>query len=975
MTSATMRLQMVMELADRLSAPMNQVTQRTEHFNREVSESQQRLDELGNTRRVLEQFRQLRQRTQQTSTALEEAQRETADVAREFNRTTNPTTALTRRMQEATAQTRALQQQHQEERQELQQLRLQLQQAGLSTTNLEHATLSLQRRTDRYNRELEEQQRQIERTQSAQERLNRLQERSSELKSKLMGDTAKLGGAVFAVKKLSDAYADVASAKGEIASLGIDADGQNIIAEKAREYSNQWAGTTAAEFISASYDIKSGISSLGNEAVGEFTKIAALTGGATKSSTAQMTSLFASGYAIYRKQFEGFAKTYINDWEQLSAEEKDIKFGEMFSSGISSSVQAFKTDGSKVSQAMSTLGDTATAAGASMAEQFSILGILSASKEGGEAATKYKRFIEKAVKAGQNLDLDFLDAENNLLPTVEILKKIRDEFGELNGVEKDTLTDAFGSTEAKDFVEAFLPKIAELEESVGSMQTSLQGGMAVTNKMANDMLVGGPHEALGRMGNQFNNLAVKVGEIFAPAVMSVAHHLGHAAEIAQGLIIRFPAVSKAILLGASAFVAIKVAMIAGRSAMLAWNAVNMIGVSSTNALTFSTMRLAAAQRLATVQTKLFAAAQAIWNAVFSRSPMGLLIKALALLGILIYNFSDQFKVFFQGVVKGFFTMFAVIMDAVQPVMDIIKNIWDGLGEMLAPLLEKIEPAIKWCKDLLAPLQEVINNFEGIRTWGEYAGVGLFVLTGVFAALKLKMIAVNLLTKTWRMMVVAATAAQWLWNFALAANPIYLIITAVGALIGIAAYLVDDWGAVGRWFSGLCDDIKALFWKCVEFIKTIFSYTPLGMLIENWQPILGFFGGLCDGIKNMFFAAWEWVKESIIGPLLEIKNTLGAAWNKLFGDDDKSVEVTQKVKKISDHAVKIAQENPDISHKVKQSEPIAPIRQASVVQNTNNMSFTINGTNLTKEEIGNEIVKKMDEHQRKSARSIRGNLHD
>ncbi|NYZ70179.1 hypothetical protein H0A36_31425, partial [Endozoicomonas sp. SM1973] len=102
MTSTTMRLQMVMELADRLSAPMNQVTQRTERFNREVSESHQRLNELGNTRRALEQFRQLRQRTEQTSTALEEAQLETAQIAREFNRTTNPTTALTRRLQEAT---------------------------------------------------------------------------------------------------------------------------------------------------------------------------------------------------------------------------------------------------------------------------------------------------------------------------------------------------------------------------------------------------------------------------------------------------------------------------------------------------------------------------------------------------------------------------------------------------------------------------------------------------------------------------------------------------------------------------------------------------------------------------------------------------------------------------------------------------------------------------------------------------------
>ncbi|POB85131.1 phage tail tape measure protein, partial [Vibrio vulnificus] len=97
--------------------------------------------------------------------------------------------------------------------------------------------------------------------------------------------------------------------------------GIDKITKAAREFSQQWSGTTQADFIRASYDIKSGIATLSDEAVGQFTKIAALTAGATKSSTDQMTSLFASGYNIYRDQFDQFGAATIEGWEKMSAAE------------------------------------------------------------------------------------------------------------------------------------------------------------------------------------------------------------------------------------------------------------------------------------------------------------------------------------------------------------------------------------------------------------------------------------------------------------------------------------------------------------------------------------------------------------------------------------------------------------------------------------------------------------------------------
>lgn len=54
----------------------------------------------------------------------------------------------------------------------------------------------------------------------------------------------------------------------------------------------------------------------------------------------------------------------------------------------------------------------------------------------------------------------------------------------------------------------------------------------------------------------------------------------------------------------------------------------------------------------------------------------------------------------------------------------------------------------------------------------------------------------------------ATAAQWLWNAALTANPIGLVIVGVAALIAAGYYLYKNWGAVKDFFAGLWDSAAA-----------------------------------------------------------------------------------------------------------------------------------------------------------------------
>lgn len=111
----------------------------------------------------------------------------------------------------------------------------------------------------------------------------------------------------------------------------------------------------------------------------------------------------------------------------------------------------------------------------------------------------------------------------------------------------------------------------------------------------------------------------------------------------------------------------------------------------------------------------------------------------------------------------------------------------------------------------------------------------------------------------RTIIALATAAQWLWNAAMLANPIGLIILAIVALIAGIVLLVKNWGWVKQagvdawhWIKQAAQD--AWYW-----------------ITDNWAKIvptlLGPFGGLVaaivkhfDGIKEAFRSALNWVIE-------------------------------------------------------------------------------------------------------------------
>jgi phage-related protein len=136
---------------------------------------------------------------------------------------------------------------------------------------------------------------------------------------------------------------------------------------------------------------------------------------------------------------------------------------------------------------------------------------------------------------------------------------------------------------------------------------------------------------------------------------------------------------------------------------------------------------------------------------------------------------------------------------------------------------------------------------------------------------------------------ASAAAQRVWNAAMNANPIGLIITAIGLVVsaivtlwnkneGFRKFITAAWEGIKTVFVTVKDAIgNALQWVW-DKIKLVFSFSPLGIIIQHWDEIVAFFSSIGEKIGEIFSTAgtWLWEKGSAIiqGLWLGIQ----AVWN-------------------------------------------------------------------------------------------------
>lgn len=180
----------------------------------------------------------------------------------------------------------------------------------------------------------------------------------------------------------------------------------------------------------------------------------------------------------------------------------------------------------------------------------------------------------------------------------------------------------------------------------------------------------------------------------------------------------------------------------------------------------------------------------------------------------------------------------------------LEDLKAEMGEQLLPIVtavtEKLSGLVTWVSE---------NQREASILVGAVAALagGILIVNGAMAASGAVMAA-------WRGAVVGATAVQWLWNAAMTANPLGLIIVVVVAVIAAIALLVtkNEWvreklGAAWQWIKDKAGDTWD--WIKDKFNATVDWFGSLPGRIGD--KISGMWDGLKDGFKGAINAIIGW----------------------------------------------------------------------------------------------------------------------
>lgn len=147
---------------------------------------------------------------------------------------------------------------------------------------------------------------------------------------------------------------------------------------------------------------------------------------------------------------------------------------------------------------------------------------------------------------------------------------------------------------------------------------------------------------------------------------------------------------------------------------------------------------------------------------------------------------------------------------------------------------------------------VVTRASGVAS--KAAAVGQWALNGAMTigrglmsagrivAYGVAMMAVRGVTAAW-------TAAQWLLNAAMLANPVGLVIAGIAGLIAIGYLLITNWDTVKAWFVTLWNDPQAAIEQFSAGVKNILGEVA-DWAIQKWEQVKTFLSSPIEGVINI-----------------------------------------------------------------------------------------------------------------------------
>lgn len=230
--------------------------------------------------------------------------------------------------------------------------------------------------------------------------------------------------------------------------------------------------------------------------------------------------------------------------------------------------------------------------------------------------------------------------------------------------------------------------------------------------------------------------------------------------------------------------------------------------------------------------------------------------------------------------------------------------WENWADVAETAVNVLSTAINWLTNALNFAMPVIKPvIMGVVGAMIAMKVATLATTAVVLAKVAALKALMFIGKIWRATVLIMTAAQWLWNAALYANPIGLVVIAIAALVAgiIWAYhnfegfreVVDKvWnaiktGALWVWHNVLQPFFNWIVENALPVVKKAFEiwWNVVSTYFKAWGAVLSwiwneilspFFGWIVDTAAPAVATAFSWLWENILSPVFTAIGTI-ASW--------------------------------------------------------------------------------------------------
>ena len=515
------------------------------------------------------------------------------------------------------------------------------------------------------------------------------------------------------------------------------------------------------------------------------------------------------------------------------------------------------TSVAQLGEGILTIGATARTVKGGTAELNTALGILAnngiKSAEGGthlrNVILSLQNPTDKAASQMEALGISVYDSEGNMRSLNDILGDLNTSMEGMTAQEKSNI---IGQIFNKTDLSAVNALLANTGDAWDSLQQSIADSGGAAQQMA-DTQLDNLSGQLTLLKSALEGLAISFGEILMPAIRAIV-------EKVQAFVDKLNSLDDA-----QKQTVVKIALIAaaiGPLLIALGKTISTVGSVMTgfSALTKGAAKLGVKLAGSTGSvTSLGSALGAIAGPVLA---VVAIVAVLAAAFKHLWDTNEEFRNAITGIWEGIAERFTAFGDAItqrlntlgfdfQNIVDVLKAVWDGFCQILAPVFEAAFSVISTVLGtVLDGITGLLDVFIGLFTgnWSQlWTGVkeifsGIWNgITGVFSA------ALGMIQG------IADTVLSW---FGTSWNEVWT---------GISTFFANIWNGIVAFFTGVWETIKNVVFVGIQFI---------GSILEAAFDIITLpFRFIWENCKETIAAVWESIKSIVSGAVNAVSTTI------------------------------------------------------------------------------------------------------